>query len=455
MKKVIITLAIVLCSFGNAIAQGRQGWLGADIDSLKYIIASPWKNWYVSAGAGVQTYIGNELDASARHNTCDFKIYGEIGKWIIPDVAVSLNADFFTVHGQSKYVRQPWREGPADALGYQKFNAYAFGLTGYVTIDWTNLVQGFERGAHRHFHVMTPLGLGGAVMFNSQKYDYPKEGDHKTGDNRFNFEMVFTPSLLLQYNFTRALAVDARIGVTGTRESFDFSPYDDKVSIVDWMPFATVGVRFNLLEYETRKRLEQLRSSGADMTRISVASDFYSIGTLENIEMMQEDVVSLQALVDSLRIEVPKQNEEQRRVMQGQLDSLNMLLRQTEHALTSATDQLKKATKTIVYFKLDKYDLDYNATKLLDRFIEEAAGDNREYYVIGSADSITGNVPHNQELSENRCKAVINYLTKHGFKANRITKKALGGVMESKPYELNRMCLIIPKNETTERLLER
>lgn len=245
MKKVIITLAIVLCSFGNAIAQRRQVFIDADIDSQKYISASASKSWYVSAGAGVQTYIGNELDASARRNTCDFNIYADMGKWIIPTLALSLNANFSTVHGQSKYDKQPWREGSADALGYQKFNAYAFSLTGYVTIDWTNLIEGLGRGAHRHFHVMTPLGLGGAVMFNSQKHDYPKENDYKTGDNRFNFEMVFTPSLLLQYGFTQALTADIRVGVSGAYGSFDFSPYDYKVSKFDWMPFATVGIRFN------------------------------------------------------------------------------------------------------------------------------------------------------------------------------------------------------------------
>ena len=109
-KKTILLILLAWASLpmhGQGIL-GRVIAFGADRDTLKYIIASPFDNWWLNMGGGLQTFIGNEVESSARHNKLDFNVRAEIGKWIIPDLAVSLRLSYTTVHGQSRYPLQPF-----------------------------------------------------------------------------------------------------------------------------------------------------------------------------------------------------------------------------------------------------------------------------------------------------------------------------------------------------------
>ena len=103
MKKVLIITLLTLAAF-TASAQTRYRGiaLGADRDTLKFLIASPFDNWYINVGGGIQTFIGNEIESSARHNKLNFNGQVEIGKWIIPDIAVSLRYSIFNVDGQTR-----------------------------------------------------------------------------------------------------------------------------------------------------------------------------------------------------------------------------------------------------------------------------------------------------------------------------------------------------------------
>ena len=110
MKRALTILALLLAT-ASISAQNfqRRGFsLGADRDTMLYVIASPFDNWFITFGGGVQTFIGNELEASARRNKMDYSLRVEIGKWIIPDVAVSLRMSYYSVHGQTRYGRHPF-----------------------------------------------------------------------------------------------------------------------------------------------------------------------------------------------------------------------------------------------------------------------------------------------------------------------------------------------------------
>ena len=94
MKKAfaILLLLITTATLSAQTEQPKKKWirLGVDRDTLAYIIASPFDNWWVNFSVGFQTFIGNEQDADARWN---YKYHGklkldngariEIGKWII------------------------------------------------------------------------------------------------------------------------------------------------------------------------------------------------------------------------------------------------------------------------------------------------------------------------------------------------------------------------------------
>jgi hypothetical protein len=157
MKKIltILILAIAATSL-SAQTRNRGVALGADRDSVKFIIASPFDNWYVHVGGGIQTFIGNEIESSARRNKLNFNGQFEIGKWIIPDVAVSFRYTLFNVDGQTRYSLNPFVDftgASYDAEGnfeYQPFNACAMSFMGFVTFDWTNFFNGYETGKRRN-----------------------------------------------------------------------------------------------------------------------------------------------------------------------------------------------------------------------------------------------------------------------------------------------------------------
>ena len=112
----------------------------------------------------------------------------------------------------------------------------------------------------------------------------------------------------------------------------------------------------------------------------------------------------------------------------------------------------------MVYYELDRYDLDYNARKTLQKFAKEMnkMEDTLEFYIIGAADSVTGTASHNQWLSEKRCQAAYNMLTQHfGANKNQLRMEPVGGIMEYYPKENNRMALIILRTPVTEEIVER
>ena len=70
MKKVLLILILALsASTLSAQTRHRGIALGADRDTLKFLIASPFDNWYVNVGGGLQTFFGNEVESSARHTS--------------------------------------------------------------------------------------------------------------------------------------------------------------------------------------------------------------------------------------------------------------------------------------------------------------------------------------------------------------------------------------------------
>ena len=113
---------------------------------------------------------------------------------------------------------------------------------------------------------------------------------------------------------------------------------------------------------------------------------------------------------------------------------------------------------TIVYYQLDKYDLDYNACKRLEDFAKEARllDDTIEFYIIGAADSVTGSIRHNQWLSERRSEAAYNMLVNnYRLNANQLIRVNAGGIDVYDPKENNRMAMVIQRTPVTEEIVER
>lgn len=424
----------------------RNFSLGADRDSLEYIVASPFDNWYIEVGAGLQTYIGNELESTARRNGLNYNVYAEIGKWLIPDLAISLHVSHFDLTSQSKYGLNPyinWNSTP-NANGYYNIHAYALSIGGLVTLDWTNFLHGYDAGQTRKLHVTTPVGLGYMVNTGRKLNDNPKVPDP------INRELYATGALHLDYYATPHVILTANLRGTLTRSSFDYSPYNNLYTNVDWMPAVTLGLRFNLFREVYLPAGDSLIVQDVkhqflpahsliinDRTRLQELQDRL-IASDENGNLLAEERDRLLDSIDSLRNVIHEQPND---------PGDNPLADLYELALRNP------ATSAIVYFQLDRYNLDYNARKTLQNFATRVTDydeypESNVYYIVGSADDSTGTARHNWGLSIHRTTSVHNQLTKVLQVPDRQLEKVhLGGIHQYSPKQLNRVCIVVLKDE--------
>ncbi len=468
MKKHLIILAILIATASSLSAQNfsRRGFaLGADRDTMLYIIASPFDNWYINVGGGIQTFMGNELEASARHNKLNFNLQGEIGKWIISDVAVSARFSIFNVDGQSQYGQQPFIDKLNDTPnenGYFPFHAYAASLIGYVTLDWTNFLSGYERGKRNKLHIFTPIGLGASVLFGPQRNP---RGNEELGSFRRNFELAYSGGIGAEYEVTQELALSATIELFGSESTWDWSPYDNSYSRFDIIPSFNIRARFNLLKNVTKYNPYTKNSS-----REKVNHEFLSFGTRNTIpglngriERLTHEIDSIQNLSDQRGANdsamLAGMNKELEN-LQDRLDSLQSLPYRPINVLDELIqmNEVMGLPSTIVYFQLDRYELDYNGRKRLQNFAKElnALDDTVEFYIVGAADSATGTIRHNLWLSERRCEAAYNMLVDHfGVDGNQLIMVPVGGITDYDPQENNRMAMVILRTPVTEEIIDR
>ena len=475
MKKLLIILILAITSTSlSAQTRNRGLALGADRDTVKFLIASPFDNWYVRLGGGIQTFIGNEIESSARHNKLNFNAQIELGKWIIPDLAVSLRYTFFSVDGQTRYPLNPFVDFtgvPSDGsyYEYQPFHAHAMSLLGYVTLDWTNFFNGYEVGKRTKLHWRTGIGLGMSMLFGSQVN--PNSGQYDIGDFRRNLELAFCITGGAEYALTEHTALYGHLELFGSESTWDWSPYDNSHSIFDFIPTFSVGARFNIISH-----MNKFRYDTRTVVRDTVYHEFQPAVTSNTLKILNGRIEHLQQERDHLLNELDDRHNIYDSLL---IDSINQELQRLEEKLrnydnnpnsnpnyipNTLIDELLDINValdlpyTVVYFELDKYNLDYNARKKLQVFANQIRDlpDTIEFYMIGAADSLTGSIAHNQWLSERRCEAAFDMLTDNfGISGNQLLPVHAGGINVYTPQENNRMVLVIQRTPVTEEIVER
>ena len=480
----ILSLLIITASLSAQNFQRKGFSLGADRDTLLYIIASPFDNWYITPSIGLQTFIGNAPDNEACWNKLDYNIRVEVGKWVIPDIAVALRVGFSTIHSQSLHggnnpltdLNSPITY-PNAATAYYPISAYSFFAQGIVNMDWTNFLKGYERGKRSRFHINTPLGFGGIVLFGkviNQNYidkvhRNDNENDMELGQMSRNLELAFTAGIMAEYYVSKKIAINASTELLWARGSLDDYNYnlDADNRRVDFMPSFNIGIRFNLLENVTKYNPYTKVSS-----REKVNHEFISFGSRNTLSTLKGRIDRLNSQIDSVQnlsdlrgqqdsLAIAAMTEE-RDSLQRQLDSADY--RTYGRAPANMIEELISANEvlglpaTIVYFQLDRYDLDYNGRKRLQNFAKEISNvdDTVEFYIIGAADSLTGTKRHNMWLSERRSEAAYNMLVERfNVDPNQLIKIALGGITEYDPQENNRMAMVIMRTPEVEAIIER
>ena len=485
MKKILLVLIFLIA--GSAVSaqnfRGRGLSLGADRDTLLYIIASPFDNWFLNFSGGVQTFIGNTPDPQAAWNRCDYGIRAEIGKWLIPDMALSLRFGLAGMHSRSRFGgNNPWSDvsNPINYEGaqygpYYPIKATTFYAMGIVTFDWTNFLKGYEAGKRKHWHFYTPVGLGG--MFNFGEIVNPNyvnkvnsnadEVSVELGDIARNKELAFTGGIMTEYYATKHLSINAALELLWARGSIDDYNYNLDMANqrnADFVPSFYVGAKINLF-----KDVMKYNPYTKDSYKDKVNHEFLTFGTRSTVPTLTGRIDRLNKQIDSVLnlADALRENQDdvddligERDSLQQRLDSLYNDSRQPRNVmeeLINANDILQLPS-TVVYFELDRYNLDYNGRRKLQQFTKEMAAlpDTLEFLVVGAADSLTGSIRHNQWLSKKRCNTAITYLVdEYGADPNQLVVVPVGGITTYDPKELNRMVLVILRTKEIEDIINR
>ena len=484
MKRLLLILMLAFSAFTySAQAQGGVAW-GADRDTLKYIIASPFDNWFLNFSGGIQSFIGNPPDAEAYWNKADYGVRVDIGKWIIPDLAVLVRLGFATAHSQSRFGgNNPWSDisNPINYSGaeygpYYPIKANLLSAIGLVAVDWTNFFNGYEAGRRNRFHFYTQAGLGGVVLIGkiinpnyvNKVNSNPNEENVALGDIGRNFELGFMGGITAEYYCSDKWSLFSSLDLLFARGSLDDYNYnlDADRRRIDLIPSFYIGVKFDILQHINKYHPDTKTAS-----RDTVYHEFQTMGSLNTLKILNGNIDRLTAERDKLlddiddlshndSLTIDSLNRELGRLQ----DSKKLYEPESKYIPESLVDELMDINKalelpcTVVYFELDKYYLDYNARKDLQEFAKKAIllPDTIEFYMIGAADSLTGSIVHNQWLSERRCEAAYYMLTEHySLSGNQLIKIYAGGINDYARQEDNRMVLVIQRTPVTEEIVNR
>lgn len=452
MKKVVLTLGllglVLAPSFAQTIEQPAEeqkgNYLGVDNDEKEYLIGAPADNWWIGFGAGIQTYIDNQPEKSACWNPITPAVYVEVGKWLIPDLAVSLQLSGINSVSQTRYSLNPFTDytgvaNPTGNLPWHQINFFNFALNGYVTLDWTNMCLGYERGSARKVHILTPVGLGCAYVTGKGVNKNPK-AIQKPNNFELDFSAAFIPMITLSENIRLVPAIRLQL----ERGSLNYGAYfDENVSRhIDFQPYLTLGLNFNLSG--TKEGATHKTKYHGDVATNHV---FIPVENSYTMKVIYDKIAALKADNDDLKnqlaavpapVPVPVAlAADQKAVDDG---AAKRPLSAMEEILLNTDD----AGSVLVYFDINSSKLDLNAQRRIENFaayIKNSAPETK-FYIIGAADSATGNEKINNDLSNRRCKAVYDKLVKEcGISPAKLELKPLGGIAEYGENYLNRLGL--------------
>ena len=155
------------------------------------------------------------------------------------------------------------------------------------------------------------------------------------------------------------------------------------------------------------------------------------IDTLLKYEQVNTPTPEMQKKIQDLLDSIEADNARRKRSLDGQpLDSilLNQLL-----------------PYEMVFFELDKWDILPSEEMKIDKMARiMKAYPNEKFILTGSADSKTGTVKRNIFLSHNRADIIYNKLvSEYGIPEEQLRREYLGGILDYKPFYLNRCTVII------------
>ncbi len=425
MKKLMIALAFA--GFG-AVAVNAQTTIEAP---SKYTVATNpfWSNWFVQVGVDmtVQNPYKTRFFKENWHDGRSYGIDVAVGKWFTPGLGLRLKANWENGLLKRKHLGfDPEHPTPAQlAAGAYSMkgmglvaNTYTYGgygmITGDVLFNLSNLFCGYSdtrvwnliffprAGVLRHFDARnsyTPvLGVGIESAWKiSKRIGLYLDLAYQLTPN----EGVRNNESLFYYNGNSTYLTN---GMSGN--------YQYKTSA--WVS-ADFGVTFNLGKV------------GFDKAVTLEAYNALAAASEEALARLRAELDREKALNADLRAQLAKWANHKCEGGNGPVDVI-------ANAATS------------VFFDINSSKLNSRKDLInLESVAATAKAQNAKVQVVGSADSKTGSAAYNQKLSEARANAVADELVRLGVSRDKIEVKAVGGINEVTPFNLNRRAVVTLK----------
>jgi len=368
----------------------------------KYSVAtnSFWSNWFIQVGANWNWFIGSQEHEQGIDNTDMFDGFptaGErshggfsvaIGKWFTPGIGVRVKG--MGLWGQAMYPDRYARTSQdKDHSHHYKF----FSINPAVMFNLSNMLCGYNPNRVWNF-----IPFGGA--------DFTRNWT----DNRSSIGV--TAGLLNEFNITKKFAINLELG-------WKYNEADkDGIDIV-------------------ARNANKRGWKAHDMTLYAEVGFTYNLGRASWDAVPDVDAIKAmyQAQIDALNSQLNDANAE--------IARLNNLIK--NHKCPEAPKVRAIAPPATVYFYCDKtksgpsYSRDLVDVRALAKYAMEQGAD---VLVTGYADSATGKPDHNQWLSDERAKTVVEEVVGVGVSRSKITAVGKGGVDILSPFELNRRATV-------------
>ena len=380
MKKLLMVLALVSVSF-SAMAQ--------DDPTLKYSVAtnSFWSNWFIQVGAQWNAwYSADEHGAGLDRSPIeDFRSNPgaaiAIGKWFTP--GLGLRTKLMGIWGKQVRAINGQAVGTSNKFWL---------LNEHILFNVSNMLGGYNPDRVWNFIPFIGGGFGRSMTYN-------------------RYGMDLSAGILNEFRLSRKTFLNLEIGWNRIENDIDgtllrLDPNNRGWDSHDNLLYAEVGLTFNLGK-----------------------------GTWDKMP----DVASIKALhqsqIDDLNAQLANANAE--------IDRLNNLIK--NHKCPEVPVVKGVAPPATVFFYCNKtksgpsYERDLVDVRTLAKY---AVDQNADVLVTGYADSATGNPDHNQWLSDERAKTVVEEVVGMGVSRSKITAVGKGGVDILSPFELNRRATV-------------
>ena len=368
----------------------------ANRDENGKIVRGPYEtnkafdNTFIAIGGGINTVLPFETKPFSKLGNIGLATDLNVGKWFTPAIGMRLGW-----HGL-------WNNAKIDFNAPAVANGKNFGFN-YIHADalWniSNTIAGYKE---TRFWDFVPYATMGVLDISSARNIFAKDTKH-------NLEYAAGVGLL------NVLRLSDRIDLTLDLQALigKGHAYTNNAGMFIMYPSATLGLSFNLWKTNFNRH--------SSITPVVVPVPF----TVEQYNALADKVAALEkenaALKDKIAA-LEKELAPYKNLVNGQTYLY-------ENGTFTAVDVVA-GSPISVYFDLGSSTLSAREKAHLEYFANTAINADTKLNVNGYADKQTGSAKRNQQLSEQRVKAVVDYLTKAGAKESNITSAAHGASIQ-------------------------